>query len=186
MEPGADTFEQLDTLAPSSYGSRLKADARRYYGTFLRLAQRGEALPAATNRVDIDPVLRDRWGIPVLRFAYRWGAQELNQTRHAQASMAELVEAAGGRLVRPPAADPGEAILRPGAVIHEVGGAPTGSDPQRSVTDPHGRVWGVPNLYVIDGAVFPASAHKNPTLTILAFAWRASEHAATELGNGSA
>ncbi len=86
--------------------------------------------------------------------------------------------------MRPLETDAAQAILKPGAVIHEVGGARTGSDPRSSVTDPYGRIWGVPNLYVIDGAVFPGSAHKNPTLTILAFAWRASVHAREELRHG--
>jgi choline dehydrogenase-like flavoprotein len=186
MEPGADTFEHLDSVAPGRYGRRLKEDARRYYGTFVRLAQRGETLPAHDNRVEVDSRLRDRWGIPTLRFTYRWGEEELRQTRHAQASMAELIEASGGRLVKPAETDAAQAILQPGAVIHEVGGARAGLEPRDSVTDAHGRVWGVPNLYVIDGAVFPSNAHKNPTLTILAFAWRASEHAAKELRHGPA
>ena len=71
--------------------------------------------------------------------------------------------------------DPAEAIGKPGSIIHEVGGARAGTRAKDSVVDPYGRVWGVPNLWVVDGAVFPSNAHKNPTLTIIAFAWRASE-----------
>ena len=180
MEPGADTFEQLFELIPGTYGHALKAAARRYYGSFVRLAQRGEALPQATNRVQVDAVERDRWGIPTLRFTFQWSAQELAQTAHAQESMAELIEASGGRVLGAPAA-PAQAILAPGSVIHEVGGARSGTDARHSVTDAYGRVWGVPNLYVIDGAVFPSSAHKNPTLTIIALAWRASAQLRREL-----
>jgi choline dehydrogenase-like flavoprotein len=184
MAPGAETFELLDEVASGSYGTRLKEDARRYYGSFVRLAQRGETLPAASNRVELDPAALDRFGLPTLRFIYRWSEQELAQTRHAQASMAELIEASGGRCVRPPERDAARAILKPGAVIHEVGGARTGTDPRSSVTDPFGRVWSVPNLQIIDGAVFPSCAHKNPTLTLIAFAWRASVRLKRTLTHG--
>ncbi|MBW4050283.1 MAG: GMC family oxidoreductase [Proteobacteria bacterium] len=176
LEPSADTFDFLDDVSPLTYGRRLKEEAQRYYGSFVRLSQRGEMIAREHNRVQIDPVLRDQWGIPSLRFDVRFSDQELRQTAHAQQSMAEFIEAAGGKLVTPLPRNPAEAILPPGRIIHEVGGARTGVDPARSVTDPFGRVWGVPNLYVIDGAVFPSSAHKNPTLTIVAFASRASEH----------
>ncbi len=182
MEPAADTFDLLDEVAPGRYGKSLKQAARRYYGSFVRLSQRGEPVALARNRVEIDPRGSDRFGIPTLRFDVRWSEHELKQTAHAQKSMAEFIVAAGGRVLGDPRQDPARAILSPGRVIHEVGGARAGSSPKESVTNSYGRVWAVPNLYVIDGAVFPSSAHKNPTLTIVGFAWRASEHLAEHLG----
>jgi len=62
-----------------------------------------------------------------------------------------------------------------GLVNHQMGTMRMGSDPDTSVVDPHQRFWGVPNLYVIDGSVFPTSSGYNPTLTIEALAWRAAE-----------
>jgi choline dehydrogenase-like flavoprotein len=50
-----------------------------------------------------------------------------------------------------------------------------GSHPDSSVVDPGQRFWGIPNLYVIDGSVFPTSGGYNPTLMIEALAWRAAE-----------
>jgi len=181
LEPSADTFDFFDSVSPFTYGRKLKAEARRYYGSFVRLSQRGEMISREHNRVQIDPVLKDAWGIPSLRFDVRWSEQELRQTAHAQQSMAEVIEASGGKLVTPLPHNPAQAILPPGRIIHEVGGARAGVDREKSVTDAFGRVWGVPNLYVIDGAVFASSAHKNPTLTIVAFALRASDHLKREL-----
>ena len=51
-----------------------------------------------------------------------------------------------------------------------------GSDPDSSVLDPNGRFWGIPNLYVADGSVFPTSGGYNPTLTIQAMAWRTADN----------
>jgi choline dehydrogenase-like flavoprotein len=44
------------------------------------------------------------------------------------------------------------------------------------VTNRWGQTWDVPNLFVADGAVFASNADKNPTLTIMALAWRAADH----------
>jgi choline dehydrogenase-like flavoprotein len=57
-----------------------------------------------------------------------------------------------------------------------VGGAIMGADPKVSVTNQWCQTWDVPNLFVADGAVFPSNADKNPTLTIMAVAWRTADH----------
>jgi choline dehydrogenase-like flavoprotein len=62
-----------------------------------------------------------------------------------------------------------------GLVNHQMGTMRMGSDPDSSVLDASGRFWGIPNLYVADGSVFPTSGGYNPTLTIQAMAWRAAQ-----------
>ena len=71
--------------------------------------------------------------------------------------------------------DGSKAIAAGGSIIHEVGGAMMGTDAKRSVTNACGQTWDVKNLFIADGAVFPSNADKNPTLTIMALAWRASD-----------
>ena len=63
-----------------------------------------------------------------------------------------------------------------GSIIHELGGAIMGSDAKQSVTNRFGQTWDVKNLFIADGAVFASNADKNPTLTIMALAWRAADH----------
>lgn len=184
-EPEARTFDKLWQVIKGSYGQQLKQDARRYFGSFVRFAQRGESLPFASNRAEVVDELKDRWGIPTLKFHYQWSDQELKQTRFAQLSMAELIEASGGNVISAIESNPREAISTPGSIIHEAGGVRSGSASNNSVVDSYGRVWGVPNLYVVDGSVFPSMPHKNPTLTIVAFAWRASDHLLQEMSYGN-
>ncbi|MCY3987402.1 MAG: GMC family oxidoreductase [Gammaproteobacteria bacterium] len=184
-DPGAETFRHFDSVSPTAWGAALKADARRYYGTFVRFAQRGETIPRRQNTVSLHPTVTDRFGIPAPRFSYQWSEHEVRQTAHAQKSMAEFIDAAGGRMLDDIPDDVRDAMSKPGEIIHEVGGARCGTSRNNSVTDPYGRVWGVPNLYVVDGAVFPTNAHKNPTLTIMAFAWRAADHIADRAGHGA-
>jgi len=70
-------------------------------------------------------------------------------------------------------------------VIHEVGGAIMGADPAKSVTNAWSQTWDVKNLVVADGAVFANTANKNPTLTIMALAWRAADHLLEEMAKGN-
>ncbi len=61
---------------------------------------------------------------------------------------------------------------------HQMGTACMGSDPERSVVDPSGRVWGYDNLLVADASLFPQASGVNPMLTIMAMARRVAEHSA--------
>jgi choline dehydrogenase-like flavoprotein len=67
-------------------------------------------------------------------------------------------------------------LLPGGFIIHEVGGAIMGSDPKSSVVNQWGQSWDVKNLFVTDGAPFASNADKNPTLTIMALAWRSADY----------
>jgi choline dehydrogenase-like flavoprotein len=92
----------------------------------------------------------------------------------------------GARFNRPPAVDdPIKAVKEGGKTIHEVGGAVMGEDPAKSVTNQWCQVWDVPNLIVADGATFPNTADKNPTLTIMAVAWRAADRLIENLKKGN-
>jgi choline dehydrogenase-like flavoprotein len=66
---------------------------------------------------------------------------------------------------------------------HLLGTARMGSDPATSVTDPYGRLHDVPNVYVVDGSVFPTSGAVNPTSTIVALALPATEQLIAERRN---
>ena len=174
--PSVNVTTGLDWLTGGSLGRQLREDARRYYGSFIGFTGRGEMIPNADSRCELDPVVRDRWGIPVLRFHWKWSEHELRQVAHMERSFTDLIEAMGGRVRHAPGRDPRGLIARGGEVIHEVGGAVMGRDRRLSVTNRWGQVWDSPNVIVADGASFPTNPDKNPTLTIMALAWRACEH----------
>lgn len=171
-------------LTRGGYGARFKDDVRRYYGSLQRFAGRGEMIPNDDCFAELDPTLKDKWGIPVLRFHWKWAEHETRQVRHMQETFAAMFEAMGGKLKSPPAANGRDAIEPGGRIIHEVGGAIMGADPGKSVTDRWSRTWDVPNFYLTDGAPFASNADKNPTLTIMALAWRAADHILDQLKKG--
>jgi choline dehydrogenase-like flavoprotein len=112
----------------------------------------------------------------VLRFHWQWSEHETRQAAHMQKTFAELIEAMGGRVQKSPETDGAKAISPGGAIIHEVGGAMLGADPRDSVLNKWCQAWDVKNLFLTDGSPFPSNADKNPTLTIMANAWRVADH----------
>ncbi|HWA86575.1 MAG TPA: GMC family oxidoreductase [Opitutus sp.] len=183
--PSLRTFGGLEAYTGGSYGRGLKADARRLYGSFLSFDGRGEMIPNEDSFCEIDPSLEDKWGIPVLRFHWKWSEHETRQAAHMQRTFADIVTAMGGKPWGAPEKDGANAIAPGGQIIHEVGGARMGTDPKSSVTNAWGRTWDVPNLVLADGAPFCSNADKNPTLTIMALAWRAAEHLLDESRKGN-
>ena len=174
--PGHGTASGLEWLTGGSYGAKFKEDVRRYYGSFVWFAGRGEMIPNENSYCEIDPSVKDKWGIPVLRFHWQWSEHERRQAAHMQKTFADIIEAMGGRTHGAVETDGAKAIAPGGSIIHEVGGTLMGSDSKDSVTNQWGQTWDVSNLFVADGGVFASNADKNPTLTIMALAWRASDH----------
>jgi len=182
--PKAGTSSHLDFFTKGSYGRAFKEDARRYYGSFVSFDGRGEMIPNEKSFCEIDPAVKDKWGIPVLRFHWEWSEHETRQVAHMQRTFADLLLAMGGKLPRQPETDGGKAISRGGSIIHEVGGAIMGSDPRTSVTNRWGQTWDVKNLFMADAAPFCSNADKNPTLTIMALAWRAADYMIDQMRKG--
>jgi choline dehydrogenase-like flavoprotein len=174
--PGLDTLAGIEWLTGGSYGKKFKEDARRYYGSFVSFDGRGEMIPNEGSFCEIDPQLKDKWGIPVLRFHWKWSEHETRQAAHMQKTFKEIIEAMGGRVNGAVQTDGAKAIQAGGSIIHEVGGALMGRNAHSSVTNRWGQTWDVKNVFLADGAVFPSNADKNPTLTIMALAWRAADH----------
>jgi choline dehydrogenase-like flavoprotein len=146
---------------------------------------RGEMIPNDQSFCEIDPAVKDRWGIPVLRFHWQWSDHELRQALHMQRTFADLITAMGGKAAALPQADGHRAIAPGGVIIHEVGGAMMGSNAATSATDAWGQTWDVKNLFVADGATFCSNADKNPTLTIMALAWRSADRIVEQMHQGN-
>lgn len=169
----------------SAYGSKLKEEMRRYYGSFVSLSCRGEMIPNEKSFCELDPTVKDKWGIPVLRWHWSWSPDELNMARHANKTFREIIEAMGGKPTTAAAANGADIIAQGGNIIHEVGGAKMGDNPRTSVCNQWNRTHDVRNLVLADGAPFISNADKNPTLTIMALAWRAADKLIDDLKTGS-
>ena len=159
------------------YGKSLKDDYRKYYGATVGFSGRGEMIPNEDCYCERDPDVVDQWGIPVLRFHWKWSDHEYRQVKHMQETFRSLVAQMGGEVFSPmPSKEEGYGIAAGGQIIHELGTTRMGNDPARSVVNAHGQAHDVKNLFVADGGPFVSQADKNPTWTILALSWRTSEY----------
>ena len=179
--PGVGSF--VGSARRAGYGTAIKEQARRDYGTRVSFAGRGEMIPNERSFCEIDPDVVDRYGIPVLRFHFHWSDHERRQAQHMRETFHELITLMGGEPHAPGQRD-ASGISIGGSIIHEVGTVRMGNDPRTSALNGFCQAHEPRNLFVCDAGSFVGNPDKNPTLTINALAWRASEFLAEEMRSG--
>jgi len=159
------------------YGATLKDDYRRFYGTAIGMAGRGTAIARETNYCEIDPTVVDKFGIPVLRFHYKWAPEEVKQAKHMQDTFQEIMHAMGAVITSGiPGPESSYGLEAPGKIIHEVGTVRMGDDPKKSALNKWCQAHDCNNLFVVDAAPFVQQGDKNATWTILALSMRTAEY----------
>ncbi|MBV8385989.1 MAG: GMC family oxidoreductase [Acidimicrobiia bacterium] len=139
----------------------------------------GEDMPQATNRVDLDPTVRDVRGFPVARITYDSHRFERAASAHYGERLTEILHEMDAEwtvtTTSPDASFPyGDFISPVPQSKHVMGTARMGADPSTSVVDPYGRLHDVPNIVIADSSVFVTSSGYGPTLTLVALALRAA------------
>ncbi len=184
--PGAGMFDDVcDEF--EGYGAELKRTCRKHYGASVDFAGRGEMIANPDTYCEIDPEVVDQFGIPVLRFHFKWSEYEIRMARDMQETFKAIVEAMGGeyKTKTDVAGQNPFGIEDGGKIIHEVGTARMGANPRTSVLNSYCQSHDVKNLFVTDGAPLVTNPDKNPTLTIMALSWRASEYLLSEAKKGN-
>ena len=166
------------------YGKQLKAEAKKHFGARITLALRGEMLPNEHSYMEIDDKVKDKWGIPVVKFHWQWSEHELKQIAHGLKTAKVILETMGASFSQP-LPSPEKAILKGGQIIHEVGSTRMGACAKDSVTNQYGQTWDCPNLFIMDAGVFASNPHKNCTLTIMTLAMRNSTWLAGQLDSST-
>jgi choline dehydrogenase-like flavoprotein len=154
-------------------GRGYKDDVRSWYGSSIGVDASGEGLQSPHNYVDLDPEVKDAWGIPAARIQMTFGENEQAMVKDMVEQGIKIMEAAGG-VVTGWQVSPSI----PGGQIHEQGTCRMGNDPNRFVTNRWGQCHDVPNLLLGDGSLHVSCSTENPTLTILALSMRNAEHLA--------
>jgi choline dehydrogenase-like flavoprotein len=132
-------------------------------------------LPNRDSYIDLDEGAKDAYGLPMARRHVVWGDNDKAIFREMQRWSVEILKSAGAEIL---------SVSDEPRTNHELGGARMGNDPKRSVVDAHCRTHDVPNLYVVDGSVFPSASEKNPTHTMMALAARTADHIAGRFQRG--
>jgi choline dehydrogenase-like flavoprotein len=177
--PGGGCGEFPDLQGIEGFGVEFKREVKRRYPAPVNLGIQAPSLPNPTNFVDIDPEVKDAFGIPVVRVHFRWGENELKMWEHGKQVSREIFHACGAEYL-----GCNEHPEIPGWSLHETGTLRMGDDPKHFVTNKFGQTHDVPNLFVADASVFLNCTDKTTTLSILAFSMRASEYLADQMKSG--
>jgi len=164
----------------AGFGSAFKREVRKYTGARVVLASHGEMLPSPQKFVELDPVAKDKWGIPVLKIHHPLDENDRQMFKYMRRTYEEIFSVAKAVNIQLY-----EGPDEPGHSIHEMGTAHMGSDAKSSVLNQFNQSWDVKNLFITDAAAFASGTHKNPTLTIMALSWRASEYMLDQMKKGN-
>ena len=164
------------------FGKDWKKSVKDHYPSLVALHPYGEALPYKDNRITVDEDRKDRFGVPLLRIAYKLGDNERKMLDRMYDVAEELLHSMKAEPLPYKRGD----LDQLGSAIHEHGCIRMGDDPKRSALDKNLKMHEVDNVWVMDGGSFPTATEKNPTLTILANAWRATDYLAAEMKKGNA
>jgi gluconate 2-dehydrogenase alpha chain len=152
------------------WGAGFRDFFAKYYTRHTALTGQIENLPYADQTIDLDPNVRDDWGLPAPRMTYDWRRpNEVARVEFVRKKLEEIGRAMGAAHVWLGPSSPGA----PGS--HHEGGTRMGSDPKTSVVNKYGQSWDVPNLFVVGSSTFPTMSGFNPTLTIEALAFMTAD-----------
>ena len=153
-----------------TWGAKYKENLKHNFSRTMGIFNGATSLAQDSNNVTIDPTAKDAWGRPSIRVTYKDHDDDLAIAGFLQDRAMELLDAAGAdKAWREP-------FGHQSSGVHLLGTCRMGDDPQISVVDKYHRSHDVPNLFLCDGSSFVTSGRGQPTMTIMALAFRAAEH----------
>jgi len=162
------------------FGSAFKRSVKEHYPATLAIHPYIEALPYKDNRITVDENRLDRFGVPLMHIEYKLGENEFKMMDRAHDMVEEVLHVMRAEPMPYKRGD----YDRLGSAIHEHGCCRMGADPKLSALNKHMQMHEVKNVFVTDGSAFPTPTEKNPTLTILAMSWRATDYLAEQMKKG--
>mgnify|MGYP003916734929 CR=1 FL=1 len=140
----------------------------------------GECLPYHENKVSLDSIKKDKWGLPQLKIDFSFKENETSMMNDIKETSGEMLERAGFKEIQTFNYNkPG------GSTVHEMGTIRMGSDPKTSVLNKYNQIHSVKNVFITDGSCMTSSGCQSPSLTYMALTARACEYAFLELKRGN-
>lgn len=159
------------TFSDASWGSEFKKNLMMEFTHTASFNGHCTTLPLASNNVTLDPKVKDKWGRPALRTTFMNHPDDLATMKFFMERSMELMDAAGAIKKVGSYAENGQT-----GGVHLLGTCRMGNDPATSVVDRYNRSHDVPNLFMVDGGSMVTSGRGQPTMTIMALAFRAADH----------
>jgi choline dehydrogenase-like flavoprotein len=159
------------------WGSELKDNLTKKLGPWqINASMVGEVIPRETNFVRLDSELKDKYGLPQMRFSVEFSENELKMLKDFHDQFAEMLDNAGFKNIQKI-----DTQRVPGHANHEMGGVRMGKDPKTSMLNAHNQLHACKNVFVTDGACMTSTSTQNPSLTYMALTARAVDWAVREM-----
>ena len=160
------------------WGKAAKDFMRDGYRRLMKITGPVHEIPTEDCRVGLDTHVKDAFGLPVARLSGVAHEETVRTAKFMFQQAGRWLDAFPGRCGANGAAS--RSPISPAASTKS-GTCRMGEDPERSVTDVNGRVWGHDNLFVSDASLHPTNGGFNPVLTVMALAFRNGEHVAGQV-----
>ena len=173
-------FSGIRPPGSPSWGKGHKEFQRKYFKRNIQVVGPVQEMPVFDSRVQVDPVVKDYWGIPVARLSGNRHPKDIEGCEFLSSKAEQILKQAGASQTWKSV--PGQGMS---GGQHQAGTCRMGNDPQTSVTDRYGRVHDTPNLFVADASLHVNNGGFNPALTIMALGFWVGSHIAGEWLKGN-
>jgi len=173
-------FTAIRPPSSPSWGTAHKEFQRNYFRRNVQVVGPIQEMPVFYSRVEVDPVVKDSWGIPVVRLSGHRHSRDVEGCGFLSGKAESILKEAGASITWQAVGGKG---LSGGQ--HQAGTCRMGNDPQTSVTDKYGRIHDVPNIFVADASLHVTNGGFNPALTIMALGYWIGEYISTEWKKGN-
>jgi choline dehydrogenase-like flavoprotein len=180
IQGGGNRYEWEEQGSVPGFGTAFKDQLLRPGPWTLWIGAWGETLPYFDNKVSLDPDLKDKWGLPLVRIAFNYHSNEAAMRKDIRISAEEMLDKAGFKNIHSYSHE-----APPGSAIHEMGTARMGKDPKTAVLNGNNQLHDAKNVFITDGSCMTSSAWQNPSLTYMALTARACDFAVNELKKGT-
>lgn len=183
LEPRGDgetiNFASMNAPRVPMWGAKRKKWIMDNWNKNMMVVTSMESLSQERNTIDLDPTVKDKWGLPAPRITYDVHPNEWKLGDFFRDRAKQLLEAAGARQILA-----GRNSV-PQGDAHLMGSCRMGNDPQTSVVNKFHQTHDVKNLFIVDGSSFVTTGKSNPTLTIQALAFRMSDYLIDQMKQGT-
>ncbi|WP_276356767.1 GMC family oxidoreductase [Cohnella caldifontis] len=157
-----------------TWGKEFKAASVKYANSALKVGAQGSSMPWKHHFVDLDPTYKDAFGDTLPRLTFDFEDQDKELTAYMTDRCAEIMKEMGASKIDK-AKSLGPYEITTYQSTHNTGGTIIGSSPDTSVVNNYLQMWEAENVFVIGASNFPHNSGYNPTDTVGALAYRASE-----------
>ena len=166
-----------------SWGAEFKKQSIKYANSAFPVKVQGASMPHRDNYLDLDPIYKDAYGMPLLRMTFDYTEQDRELVKYMSKVTRQIAEEIGADIIDT-SEEQGPFNVNKDTNTHNTGGVIMGADPKTSAVNSYLQMWDAENVFVVGASAFPHNSSFNPTGTLGALSYRAAEGIISYMKNG--